>query len=89
MDAQHQSLPSDFKFNTGISEIYKFNDAYIVADVKEVLPKELKTIDEARGMVISDFQNYKEANWILDLEKKYTVTINQDVLAKVKAQLNN
>ncbi|PWK17992.1 peptidylprolyl isomerase [Xanthomarina spongicola] len=89
MDAQHQSLPSDFKFNTGISEIYKFNDAYIVADVKEVLPKELKTFDEARGMVISDFQNYKEANWILDLEKKYTVTINQDVLAKVKAQLNN
>lgn len=89
MDKQHQSLPKDFGFKTGVSEVYQFNDGFIVADVKQVLPKELKTFDEAKGAVISDFQNYKEANWILDLEKKYKVTINQDVLAKVKSQLNN
>lgn len=89
MDAQHQSLPEKFEFKTGISDIYRLNDAFIVADVKQVLPKELKKFEEAKGAVISDFQNYKEANWILSLEKKYKVTINQDVLERIKAQINN
>lgn len=88
MDAQHQSLPADFKFKTGVSDIYKFNEGYIVANVKEVLPKETKSFDEAKGAVISDFQNHKEANWILSLEEKYQVHVNQDVLESVKKQLN-
>lgn len=88
MDAQHQSLPADFKFKTGVSDIYKFNEGYIVANVKEVLPKETKSFDEAKGAVISDFQNHKEANWILILEEKYQVNVNQDVLESVKKQLN-
>jgi len=89
MDAKHQSLPENFSFKIGVSDIYKLNDAFIVADVKEVLPKELKVFKEARGAVISDFQNYKEANWILNLEKKYKVVINQEVLEQVKSQLKN
>ncbi|HAB28115.1 MAG: peptidylprolyl isomerase [Xanthomarina sp.] len=88
MDAQHQSLPADFKFKTGVSDIYKFNEGYIVANVKEVLPKETKSFEEAKGAVISDFQNHKEANWILSLEEKYQVNVNQDVLERVKKQLN-
>jgi len=88
MDAQHQSLPTNFKFKTGVSEIYKFNEGYIVANVKKVLPRETKSFDEAKGAVISDFQNYKETNWILGLEEKYQVNINQDVLESVKKQLN-
>ncbi|MFV0572517.1 MAG: peptidylprolyl isomerase [Xanthomarina gelatinilytica] len=88
MDAQHQSLPADFKFKTGVSDIYKFNEGYIVANVKEVLPKETKSFEEAKGAVISDFQNHKEANWILNLEEKYQVNVNQDVLESVKKQLN-
>jgi peptidyl-prolyl cis-trans isomerase SurA len=89
MDAQHQSLPETFQFITGISDIYKFNDGYIVTNVLSVLPKELKTYEEAKGAVISDFQNYKEANWILGLENKYKVTVYPVVLEKVKKQLNN
>ncbi|WP_417873013.1 peptidylprolyl isomerase [Xanthomarina gelatinilytica] len=88
MDAQHQSLPADFKFKTGVSDIYKFNEGYIVANVKEVLPKETKSFEEAKGAVISNFQNHKEANWILSLEEKYQVNVNQDVLESVKKQLN-
>ncbi|MFL0353522.1 peptidylprolyl isomerase [Xanthomarina sp. GH4-25] len=89
MDAQHQSLPTDFEFKTGVSSIYQFNDGFIVADVKKVLPKELKSFEEAKGAVINDFQNEKETNWILDLDNKYKVKINQEALSKVKTQLNN
>src|SRR5690554_1243040 len=88
MDKQHQSLPEDFQFKTGVSDIYSFNDSFIVANVKEVLPKTLKTFEEAKGAVISDFQNYKEANWISELEKKYKVTVYPEVLEQVKESLN-
>ena len=35
----------------------------------------------------SDYQNYKEENWLKDLRGKYNVEVNQDVLEKVKSQL--
>ncbi len=89
MDANHQALPKGFKFQVGISEIYNYNDAYVVVNVKEVLPRKLKTFDEAKGRVISDFQVYKEKALLDDLKSKYQVTVNQEVLAKVKSQILN
>ena len=74
-------------FKKGISEIHKHNDAFVVVNVKDVLPQEQKTLEEAKGTVISDYQNYKEENWLKDLRGKYNVEVNQDVLEKVKSQL--
>ena len=87
MDAEHQALPESFDFKKGISEIHKHNDAFVVVNVKDVLPQEQKTLEEAKGTVISDYQNYKEENWLKDLRGKYNVEVNQDVLEKVKSQL--
>lgn len=89
MDAEHQALPKDFDFKKGISKIYKHNDAFVVVNVKDVLPKEQKTFEEAKGTVISDYQNYKEENWLKDLGGKYKIDVNQEVLEKVKSQLKN
>jgi peptidyl-prolyl cis-trans isomerase SurA len=87
MDAEHQALPSNFEFKKGISKIYNHNKAYIIVQVKEVLPKQLKTFDEAKGLIINDYQNYKEENWVKELSEKYKVVVNQDILKKVKSQL--
>ena len=89
MDAQHQALPKGFDFKKGISKIQKHNDAFIVVNVKDVLPQEQKTLEEAKGAVISDYQNFKEENWLKDLREKYKIEVNQDVLEKVKSQLKN
>ncbi|MCF7567799.1 peptidylprolyl isomerase [Sabulilitoribacter arenilitoris] len=89
MDANHQALPDNFQFTKGISKIYKHNKAFIVAKVNEVLPKQLKTFEEAKGLIISDFQTHKEENWIKKLEEKYKVVINQNVLDKVKNQIKS
>lgn len=89
MDANHQALPDNFEFAKGISKIYKHNKAFIIAKVKAVLPKELKTFEEAQGLIISDYQTYKEENWVKQLKEKYKVVVNQSVLNKVKNQIEN
>ena len=87
MDTQHQALPVKFPFKKGVSEIYKHNKGYVVAKVNDVLPEAPKTFEEAKGAVISDYQTYKEENWIKELSEKYKIEINQNALAKVKAQI--
>ena len=57
--------------------------------VKEVLPKTQKSFEEAKGAVMSDYQNHKEENWIKDLKSRYRIELNQDVLKAVKSKLKN
>ena len=87
MDAKHQALPEKFDFKKGISKIYKHNKAYVLVQVKDILQETQKTLEEAKGTVISDYQTYKEANWIKELGEKYKIVINQEVLKNVKSQL--
>ncbi len=89
MDATHQSLPNNFEFKEGISRIYKHHDAFVIVQVKNILPKRLKSFEEARGEVISDYQVVKENNWLDELKLKYKVIVNQESLSKVKNQINN
>ena len=89
MDKMHQALPKDFNFVKGLSKIKKHNDAFVVVQVKDVLPEEQKTFEEAKGSVISDYQNNKESNWLKGLSAKYNIVINQEVLSKVKSELKN
>ena len=87
MDAEHQALPKGFKFKKGISKIFKHHDAFAVVQVKEILSKTEKTLEEAKGAVISDYQNEKEAKWVEALAKKYPVIVHKDVLKKVKSEI--
>ncbi|MEO6454252.1 MAG: peptidylprolyl isomerase [Ginsengibacter sp.] len=45
-----------------------------------------RTLEEARGLVINDYQNLLEKKWIEELKKKYPVKVNEEVLS---AMLNN
>ncbi len=85
----NQVLPKDFEFKKGISKLYNHNDAYHVVVVNSVLPKSSKTLDEARGKVVSDYQNQIESDWINALNERYTVKVNDRVLKKVKKQILN
>lgn len=64
--------PSDF-----VDDLY-----YIHGSVK---PKGMKTLDEARGLYISDYQTILEKEWLKYLHEKYTVTVNEKLLRKVKS----
>ena len=87
MDAEHQALPKSFQFKKGISKIYNHNGAFVMIQVKEVLQKTQQTLEEAKGVVINDYQIFKEENWLKDLANKYKIKINQDVLNSIKTQI--
>ncbi len=89
MQANHQALPKGLDFKKGISKIHKHNGGYVIVKINEVLPESQKSFEDAKGLVIADYQNHKEEKWLSELAKKYPVKVNQEVLANVKEQLNN
>ena len=52
--------------------------------VKGQRSPEPKKLDEARGQITSDYQEYLEAEWLKSLKEKYPVSINQDLLKQIK-----
>ena len=55
-----------------------------IIKILEVRDPEPKTYKEARGVIISAYQNQLEEDWIKELMEKYPVTINEKVLEKVR-----
>jgi peptidyl-prolyl cis-trans isomerase SurA len=49
----------------------------------DVIPPEPKTLDEARGMYISEYQNFLEKEWLKELRKKYKVKVNKKLLKSI------
>jgi len=86
-EKSERELPEGFKGKKGVSDIYHQNDSYIVVHVKSVVPAGIKPLDQTKGSVLSDYQNYLEKEWIESLHKKYNVTINKKALNKVKEAL--
>ena len=48
------------------------------------IPSEAKKLDEARGLFISDYQNYLEKKWIRELHSRYKVKVNKKLLKTVQ-----
>ena len=80
-------LPELKKYKEGVSKIVNDDKYYYVVNIKKVLPSGAKTLEEARGRVINDYQQYLESKWVDELKKEFTVKVNQDVFKKVKKQL--
>ena len=45
-----------------------------------------RSFDEAKGLVINDYQGYLEEQWIAELKKKYPVKINEPVWESIRKQ---
>lgn len=70
----------------GPTDIVELGENVQFMMVNNILPAEPKTLKEARGALITDYQNKLEKEWLKALQKKYEVTINREVLNKtVKA----
>jgi peptidyl-prolyl cis-trans isomerase SurA len=55
----------------------------IFAYIWEIRKPETKSLDEVRGLVTADYQNYLEEKWIKSLKNKYNIVINQELLHKI------
>ena len=85
-DFQKNDNPSltSVKWKKGISQTVFEDGLPIIVNVYKVLKATPKTLDEARGLITADYQNYLEDQWISELKEKYTVTVNQEVLGNIK-----
>ncbi|MEO9209860.1 MAG: peptidylprolyl isomerase [Ginsengibacter sp.] len=63
--------------------------ASFVKVIKIYLGKELRSFEEARGLVINDYQNYIEQEWVTQLKKKYPIKINEKVFQELLKNPNN
>jgi len=82
------ALPKQAVWKEGVSGIIKEGDYYYVVKTNKVLAAGPKTLEEAKGRVINDYQQYLENTWVDQLKTEFTVKVNQDVFEKVKKELN-
>lgn len=68
----------------GISnDINENNGSVSIVKIISVLKPQNKTLEEARGYVISDYQDYLENKWVESLKQKYPVKIEEAVLKTI------
>lgn len=64
----------------GQSQNVKNPDGSITfVDVHGIVPPEPKALHEAKGYIVSDYQDYLEKTWIESLRAKYEVKVDQEV----------
>ena len=69
------------KWKKGIAKDIVLEDgSYIIIDIHDILPSGSKELKEVRGKVIADYQSKLEDEWITSLKKKYTISIDYNVL---------
>lgn len=59
----------------------------MVIEIIEFLPPQPKKLKDVRGLVIADYQNTLEKEWIAQLKKEYKLNINKPVLIEIKQEL--
>lgn len=82
-------LPKNTVFETGISKISPLDNSYVILNVLKQQSEKVLSFEEAKGAVISSFQNLLEQNWIETLRAKYSFSVNLNVLNELKQKISN
>ena len=67
----------------GAGPVFEDEGASSFILLKGVRGPEPKALDEARGQITSDYQNYLESEWIKELKQKYPVEVNRELLSRI------
>lgn len=71
-------------WKSGVSKMYEEEGKYIFISVNGIIEPTIKTLDEARGLVTADYQNYLGKQWVEELRNKYEIWVDKDVLSTVE-----
>lgn len=55
-----------------------------IINIIEVLPSRPKTLDEAEGIIVSEYQNFLEKSWLKELKENNEVKVNLETLYSIK-----
>jgi peptidyl-prolyl cis-trans isomerase SurA len=76
-------LVDGLDWQKGIYHIENAGNHYLI-HIDEVLEPQTKELNEIKGTVISDYQNYLEKSWIEELKQRFDVQINNKTLEQIK-----
>jgi peptidyl-prolyl cis-trans isomerase SurA len=86
---ENDVLPEGFEWKKGVSKIYKKSDTdFVIVDIKKFVEPQVKTLEETRNRVRTDYQNYLEKEWNKELKNDYKAIVNDEVLKAVKEKYN-
>lgn len=68
---------------TGLISEASGND-FSFKKLTDIIPSKQKSLSEARGYVVADYQDYLEKQWINELSKEFSVEVNKEILSKLK-----
>ena len=85
LEEGHKKLPDNFKLNSvGVSDVINIDATnFAIIKIIKIINPEPREFEKAKGMVINDFQEYLEKQWIKELRQQYPVKINKRALKKV------
>ena len=75
---KEEKLPEGITWTQGLKVDLPGGNGFM--SVEKLIPPTPKSLDEARGYVIADYQDQLEKEWVASLQKKYPVTVNEEVL---------
>ncbi len=75
---------NEIEWKKGVSPVFHWNNRFFIVQVNNVLPPQPKKLNEIRGLVIADYQNFLEEKWIKELRSKYNYSVNAEVLNELK-----
>ncbi len=76
------------EWKEGYSKNLKKGQGVAFIAIEEVIPPQAKALNEARGLVISDYQNHLENKWLSNLKAKHNVKVDPILLEQVKQKSN-
>ncbi len=77
------SVVDGFEWKKGVSDVVYANGDYQIVYMDKVLEMSPKPFNEIKGIVISEYQNYLEKEWIKSLRAKYPYKVDMDVFNSI------
>ncbi len=78
------ALVDNMKWKSGeVAETVENGKATLVR-INTLIAPEPKKLNEARGIVTANYQDYLEQEWIKELRNKYSFEVNEEVLTSIK-----
>jgi peptidyl-prolyl cis-trans isomerase SurA len=78
-------LLKNTEWKPGISKVTPLADtANMIIVVHKVVASEPKLLNEIRGTITAEYQNYLEKAWIAELRSKYPVFVDREIFNTIK-----
>jgi peptidyl-prolyl cis-trans isomerase SurA len=74
----------DNNWKVGISDDIKQDGKVYILVVNKILEKSPKLLNEAKGMVTADYQNYLEKDWLANIRNNHKIAVKEEVLNSIK-----